>query len=158
MAGGKGGRPPKFTSPEQMQDLIDAYFESCKGEPILDNDGMPLMDKWGNVILINQHPPTVTGLALALGFTSRQALLNYQAKRQFVDTILRAKARCEEYAESRLYDRDGANGAKFSLTYNFKWAQDAGKDGSESSDSGVVELPSVLPKPDTPDGGVIEDG
>ena len=155
---GKGGRPPKFASPEQMQELIDAYFASCDGKPIIGDDGQPIMDKYGNVILVGAHPPTVTGLALALGFTSRQALLNYQAKSAFVDTVTRAKSRCEQYAEERLYDRDGANGAKFSLAYNFKWAQDAGKDIGERSGSGVVELPSVLPKPDTPDGGVIEDG
>ena len=72
-------------------------------------------------VITGAHPPTVTGLAVALGFSGRQALLNYQAKKQFVDTITRAKARCEEYAEQRLYDRDGANGAQFSLRCNFGW-------------------------------------
>lgn len=35
-------------------------------------------------------------------------------------TITRAKSRVEEYAESRLFDRDGSNGAQFSLRNNFK--------------------------------------
>ena len=78
----------------------------------------------GEPVIVDAHPPTVTGLALALGFTGRQALLNYQAKKQFVDTITRAKSRCEEYAESRLFDRDGARGAQFSLEHNFRWNAD----------------------------------
>ncbi len=32
---------------------------------------------------------------------------------------MRAKARVEMYAEERLFDKDGANGAKFSLANNF---------------------------------------
>ena len=32
---------------------------------------------------------------------------------------MRAKAKVERYAEERLYDKDGANGAKFSLANNF---------------------------------------
>ena len=74
---------------------------------------------------------------MALGFTTRQSLLNYQAKKQFVDTITRAKSRCEDYAESRLFDRDGAMGAKFSLSNNFKgWSE---KSQSEDDASGQLE-------------------
>ena len=39
---------------------------------------------------------------------------------EFVDTITRAKSKIEQYVEERLFDRDGANGAKFSLANNFK--------------------------------------
>ncbi len=46
-------------------------------------------------------------------------MLNYQAKPEFVDTVTRAKSRVE-YAETRLFDKDGANGAKFSLANNFE--------------------------------------
>ena len=119
----KAGHPPKYATVEEMQAVIDQYFEDCKGEPIIGDDGMPILDKFGQPFIIHQRPPTVTGLAIALGFTSRQALLNYQAKKEFVDTVTRAKSRCEEYAESRLYDKDGANGAKFSLGCNFGWRE-----------------------------------
>lgn len=37
-----------------------------------------------------------------------------------MNTITRAKTQIEEYAESRLFDRDGSNGAQFSLRNNFK--------------------------------------
>ena len=114
-------RQKTYKSAKQMEKVIDKYFEDCIGKPLLDENGKVLTDKRGNPIMIGARAPTVTGLALALGFNSRQTLLNYQAKTEFVDTITRAKTRCEEYAESRLYDRDGARGAEFSLKYNFGW-------------------------------------
>ena len=118
--GSNVGRPPMYNSAEEMQEKIDAYFEECKGEPIYNELGQPILDKNMQPIVVGKRPLTITGLALALGFTSRQALLNYEAKEEFVDTITRAKAKVEQYAEERLYDKDGANGAKFSLANNFK--------------------------------------
>lgn len=114
------GRPLKYKTVKELQDAIDAYFLKCEGEVLRDEDGSPVYNKFGQPVIVNARPPTVTGLALFLGFNSRQALLNYQVKRQFNDTVTRAKARCEEYAEARLFDRDGFNGARFSLTNNFK--------------------------------------
>lgn len=119
MSENKIGRPPFYNTAEEIQEKIDAYFEECKGEILFDSDGNPMVDKYGNVIRVGVRPLTITGLALALGFNSRQALLNYQAKDEFHDTILRAKAKVERYAEERLFDKDGANGAKFSLANNF---------------------------------------
>lgn len=142
---------PRYKTVEEMQAVIDQYFEDCKGEPIIGDDGMPILDKYGQPFIINAHPPTVTGLALALGFTSRQALLNYQAKKAFVDTVLRAKARIEAYAEERLFDRDGQRGAEFSLKYNFRWADE--KKQAEDEGHGVAELPAVLPSPPPPEVG-----
>ena len=136
------GRPPKFKSAAEIQALIDAYFESCKGE-VLMVDGQPFLDKNGRPILINSRPPTVTGLALALGFHSRQTLLNYQARKEFVDTITRAKMRVEEYCETRLFDKDGQRGAEFNLRYNFRWAQEDKDDSDEDRTGGVVMIPEV---------------
>lgn len=113
------GRPPKYKCKEEIEGLIEDYFKFCAGEVLRDKEGEPIFDKWGNPIMVNQHPPTVTGLALALGFTNRLALINYQGKAEFANTITRAKARIEQYTEERLFDRDGANGAKFSLSNNF---------------------------------------
>lgn len=136
------GRPPKFKSAAEIQELIDEYFKSCKGEPLMVNDE-PFFDKNGNPILINARPPTVTGLALALGFHSRQSLLNYQAKKEFMDTITRAKMRVEEYCETRLFDRDGQRGAEFNLRYNFRWAQEEKGADENEGESGVVMIPEV---------------
>ena len=126
----KGGRPPFYNTREEMQEKIDAYFEECKGRYLVIDETV-MRDKYGIPVVIDAKPPTITGLALALGFTSRQALLNYQAKDEFVDTITRAKSRVECYAEERLYDKDGANGAKFNLANNFEgWKEKQQIDGN----------------------------
>lgn len=92
---GAGGRPPKFKSAEELQEKIEQYFRDCDGKPYIMDDGSPLMDKYGEVILVGRHPPTVTGLALALGFKSRQSLLDYGGKDRFSDTVTHAKLRIE---------------------------------------------------------------
>lgn len=140
------GMTPMYTSVEEIESKIEQYFEDCKGYPLTDNEGNQIFNKFGLPIFIDVHPPTVTGLALALGFTSRQALLNYQAKLEFVDTITRAKARVEQYAEERLFDRDGSNGAQFSLRNNFKgW--DADKKNDDSGD-GKITIVNNIPRPE----------
>ena len=116
----KIGRPPRYKTVKEMQDKIDEYFNECNGKVLTDDEGQPFFDKYGRPIIVDTKPPTITGLALALGFNSRQTLLNYQGKDAFVDTIMRAKSRVEQYTEERLFDKDGANGAKFSLSNNFE--------------------------------------
>lgn len=139
----KGGepvaRPLKYKTVDELQAAIDQYFKDCEGTPLLDDDGVAILDKRGNPIIVGAKPPTVTGLALALGFTSRQALLNYQAKKAFIDTITRAKSRCEEYAERRLFDRDGSRGAEFSLKYNFRWEDQHSEKNDDGNDDGFLD-------------------
>lgn len=126
------GRPPKYKNREEMEGLIEAYFEECEGVPFFDADGKPIQTDKGCILYQKSpKPPTVTGLALALGFNSRQALLNYQGKQEFNDTITRAKSCVEEYAERRLFDRDGVQGAKFSLVNNFKGWSDRPKEDAD---------------------------
>jgi len=83
-----------------MQSVIDDYFATCENE---------------------NRIATITGLALHLGFASRQTLINYQRKPQFDYTIARAKLRVEAITEQQLYTRDGAQGAEFTLSRNFQW-------------------------------------
>lgn len=140
MATGKTvGRPPKYESKEQIEELIEQYFEACEGKILKDSEGDPVFNKFGQPVIVNQRPPTVTGLALALGFSSRQALLNYQGKKEFNDTITRAKSRIEQYAEERLFDRDGSNGAKFSLSNNFSgWGEKPPSDLDEEEQRACI--------------------
>lgn len=113
-------RPYNIKTAAEMETRIDAYFDECEQKKV---------------------PPTVTGLALYLGFRSRQALLNYQGRKQFNDSVTRAKTRCEAYAESRLYDHEGVRGAMFSLSNNFKgWAD---KPEKQAEDGGVTIVDDI---------------
>lgn len=98
MAKHPGGRPPKWETVEEVQELCDSYFEKCEEE---------------------NTPLTITGLALALG-TCRQTLLNYEVKDQFMDTIKRAKLMVENYAELQTLDGKNPAGAIFILK-NHGW-------------------------------------
>lgn len=136
------GRPPMYKTPEEMQKKIDEYFESCKGELVYDAEGRPILDKNGNQLRAGARPLTITGLALALGFNSRLALIKYEDKEDFVNTVKRAKAKVEQYAEERLFDRDGVNGAKFSLSNNFNgWKEKQQIEAEVNSDVTInIEL------------------
>ncbi|MBQ4560244.1 MAG: DNA-packaging protein [Tyzzerella sp.] len=114
------GRPPKFKNKEEMQEKIDNYFKECEGEVLKNEDGSIFTDKNGMPVIVGARPLTMSGLANALGFSSRQSLLNYEGKKEFMDTIMRARARVEQYTEECLFDKNSANGAKFSLANNFE--------------------------------------
>jgi hypothetical protein len=73
-----GGRPRKYESPEQMQAAIDEYFTT-------------------------DTQPTVTGLAIALGFTSRNALYVYEGySEEYFGTLKVARLRVEHEYEKAL--------------------------------------------------------
>lgn len=142
------GRPPKYKNKEEIQEKIEKYFKECEGKLLKDDDGNTVFNKSGKPVIFDEKPPTITGLALALGFTSRQSLLDYQAKKEFVDTITRAKSRVEKYTEERLFDREGYNGAQFSLRNNFKGWND---DKKEDETQGGITIVNNIPKPNTLD-------
>lgn len=139
----KGGRP-KYTCKEEIEGLIDQYFKSCEGHIAMNEfTGEPVLNKYGEPVYIDRRPPTVTGLALALGFTTRTSLLTYQGKAEFRDTILRAKSRVEQYTEERLFDRDSANGARFSLQFNFEnWREEK----PDAAPAPTVKIIEDIPK------------
>jgi len=103
------GRPLKYKTVKELQDAIDEYFES------------------------NPDTPTITGLALHLGFDSRQSYYNYQERPEFLDTIKRASLKIESKHEARLYE-NGSSGSIFWLK-NRDW-----KDKQERELSGGLEL------------------
>ena len=138
----KVGRPPKWDNVEELDKAIDKYFEDIQGHPYVQEDGSVLYGKDGLPVIIGAEPPTMSGLALALGFVNRTSLLQYEGKPQFMASISRARSRIEKYAEGRLYDRDGARGAEFSLKYNFKWAQE--EQEKQAAAQGVVILPAIM--------------
>lgn len=102
---GHPGTLKRFTNAEDLQREVLAYFEYCaQSETYL----------------------TMTGLAIALGFRSRQALVSYEKEPGYEfahDIIQYAKMKIEEDTEQRLHDPKNYNigGAIFSLKNNWGW-------------------------------------
>lgn len=132
---------PKYKTAAEMQAKIDEYFLSCEGVPATTSDGTPIFNKYGTPCYVKPpRPPTVTGLALFLGFKSRQAIINYKGRSAaFNDTLTRARSRIEEYAEMRLYDRDGERGAEFNLRVNFGWRTEADSDENTPEPTRIID-------------------
>lgn len=118
------GAPPYYETVEQLQAKIDEYWIYIKGEQ--GEDG-----KW---IRFPEHA-TVTGLALYLGFTSRQALLNYEHKEQFVDAVKKAKLQVEANYEQFLFGKNAA-GPIFALK-NFGWTDKTEVDQKTEHSGGI---------------------
>ena len=94
------GMTPTYETADEMKDLILGYFKDAEEK---------------------EEPLCITGLALTLGFNSRQTVLNYEGKPEFVDTIKRAKLTIEHYNEKRLYDKNCPTaGVIFNLANNYK--------------------------------------
>jgi hypothetical protein len=74
----------KFACPGEMQNLIDLYYERCA---------------------TTERPPTMAGLALALGFTSKGRLLKYgQDHEEYLPYIETAQTRMEEFKNEKLLE------------------------------------------------------
>lgn len=106
------GRKPKWSTPEELENEIDQYFEQCKKE---------------------REVPTVSGLAYCLG-TNRQTLINYENspnnnwlknsdddfKGECSDIIKMAKSYIESRYEQALFTKTSTTGAIFALKNGFK--------------------------------------
>lgn len=124
----KVGRPPKWNSPEELQELIDAYFLS-------------LQDDEGNYI----KPPTITGLALALG-TTRNTLVDYEEKDEFLRTVKDAKTRCEQWVEENaMIGKANSTFSIFNLKNNYGWRDKTEQDLTTGGDK-IVFLPNEVQK------------
>lgn len=106
----KAGRKRLWSSAKDLQEAVDLYFRDCEE---------------------NHRYPSVTGLALHLGFTCRQALYRYtdrdsmaedKASDEFVTIITCAKSRIEEANIQAAYDRDASAGARFVLQNGFGYS------------------------------------
>lgn len=105
----KGGRPPHFETPEQLQEAISEYFEKGvrKKKYIIDKKAVEI------------EVPTITGLCYHIGFESRQSFYAYEKKEGFSYTIKRARLFIESHYES-LLQVGNTTGAIFALK-NFDW-------------------------------------
>jgi len=93
-----GGRPRIYGSPEELELEIMAYYDDC---------------------LEKKTDPTITGLALYLGFNSRNMLYEYRDREEFSGIIKRAMLCVEMHYESALHTFK-YGGAVFALK-NMGW-------------------------------------
>lgn len=110
---GKGGRPLKFKTVEELSEKIDAYFDKCE------IDGAPL---------------TVMGLCVALE-CDRETLLRYGKKEEFYGTIKNAKNKIAAAMEIYALGAKNPAGPIFLLKANYNYS-----DKLEIEHSGAVHL------------------
>lgn len=102
------GNPRRWRSAKALQAAVGAYFEECSEK--------------GRV-------PSVAGLALALGFMSRQALARYTDRMHeennddYVVIITSAKTRIEEANIQLAYNKEASAGARFMLQNGFNYSE-----------------------------------
>lgn len=133
------GRPPIYDTPEKLERAIEEYFEKCQPEPFTIN-GEPVRDAKGNVVM-NHKVPTTAGLALHLGYESRQSLYDQKGRgEEFSYIIKRAIMAIEDRHESNLQGTT-PTGSIFWLK-NHKWV-----DKFENENTNKVELVTIG-KPD----------
>jgi hypothetical protein len=132
-----------YKTAEEMSKIIEDYFNSCGPVYLKDSKGEVVLGKDNKPVQTDFEPPTITGLAMSLGFTSRQALLNYEAKEAFVDTVKKAKLKVEHFSEKKLYDPSiRPAGAIFALK-NYGWRDDPKREGDEEKAPLVIKDSTV---------------
>lgn len=110
------GRPPHFESEELLKQQVDSYFIHIQGEKVRK------VDETGNIDEYWERPPepaTITGLALYLGFESRQSVYDYGEREKFSYIIKNAQLRVECEYEKKL-SGNNPTGSIFALK-NMGW-------------------------------------
>lgn len=108
-----GGRPPIWDDPKAFDKAADEYFA-------------------------NEKQPTWTGLAIHLGFESRQSLEDYKKKPEFSYSIKKALLKVENQYEKGISKGNPA-GSIFALK-NFGW-----RDKQEFEQSGGIKFTFAEP-------------
>jgi len=95
----KLGRPRKFNTAEEMETVVDEYFELSDAA---------------------SEPYTMSGLALFLGM-SRMTLLHYKNNPSYEKIVNHARQRVEAHVEKLLLSGMPATGPIFNMKNNFQW-------------------------------------
>lgn len=146
--GNNGGRPPVYETPEQLQARVEEYFTWIQGESHIEEKSWT--DKKTGEVEVedvevwDRHPerPTITGLALFLGFDSKQSLYDYKKKSEFSYPIKRGLTIIEQEYEFALFNQS-SSGAIFALK-NMDW-----KDKTEQE---ITKVKSKVSFKDEPSG------
>ncbi len=129
------GRPAKYKTVEEMEAAISSYFNWwCKTKTIYVKTGKDDYEA------IEQPIPTITWLALYLGFVNRASMYDYEWVPEFSNTIKRARAFMEQEYEELL--RHNPTGAIFALK-NF-WRTDKHQTELTWAEWWPVQIKSIL--------------
>lgn len=143
------GRPPKFETEEELDEKVQMYFlEGVKQRTFI-------LGKAPHQYSITVPVPTITGIAIYLGFESRQSFYDYEKIPEFSYTIKRARLFIENEYEEML-THGNTTGAIFALK-NFGW-----KDNHQIEQSGGIKIgfadpgDYIYPSQDQGDSGIPE--
>jgi hypothetical protein len=109
--------PVTFATAASLATLVDAYFIYIEGEYHLEDKPGKTTDASAATHKVcdrEPEPPTITGLALYLGFNSRQELDDYEANGAYAHILKRGRLRIETGYEKKLHNQSSA-GAIFAL-------------------------------------------
>ncbi|MEY4573261.1 MAG: Flavobacterium phage vB FspM pippi8 [Bacteroidota bacterium] len=90
------GQPPYYNSPDELQNKIDEYFKSGI------NTRKVIIGKGEDKTEIEVPVPTISGLAIFLGFESRQSLYDYGKRPEYSYIIKKAQFFIERGYEEQL--------------------------------------------------------
>ena len=114
--GNNGGRPPSYKEPEQLGDKCSEYFTHC---------------------IEQDEKPTITGLTLFVGFSSRSSWDDYKKKEEFSYIVKRAKLAVENS-----YEQSATTFDMFALK-NMGWSDKSVVD-LNNKQSGEVKLVKIV--------------
>lgn len=137
------GRPPIHTDPKEVERLIMDYFEWIKGETATkevvignDDEGKPIKEP-KEYFIRNPEPPTVTGLALHLGFCDKSTLYDYRDKSEFSHSIKKGLSMVEKHHEKQIAYGDKCTGNIFALK-NMGWKDKVEQDNTHSGEIKII--------------------
>ena len=115
------GRPAHLDDEniEEVDKLIAQYFSDCEQ---------------------NGKRPLITGIALALGFESRQSFYEYEKKEAFTYTLRKARMRIENALEQSLDDRGKATAGVIFGLKNMGWKDSVEQTNIEVQQTGARDF------------------
>lgn len=125
-----------FKSPEEMQVLIDLYFDGGANK-------RKIVTMTGAIVEVPML--TISGLVYFLGFSSRDSFYEYEKKEEFTDILKKARLRIEMNYEELLFDAK-CTGAIFALK-NLGW-EDRSRTDITSGGEKITGINYIIPKND----------
>lgn len=131
---GVAGRPLKFSTPHELEERIEEYYEYCEK---------------------NNKPYTITALANFLDI-DRRNITEYGYKDEFRPIIQKAKQNCLAYAEGRLFSGTPV-GSMFYLKNNYRDLYKDDKHVEVTQNININEIMGVWDKKNTIEGELVQD-